>query len=180
VSRTTYAALFAKIGTTWGVGDGSTTFNVPPLNNRYIRHRQDAGAAGAVGTLQADQNKAHTHTGSGTTGNNSVGHTHPFSGTTGAMSANATHTHGLGGANTQAGSAIGGVTGGGGFNSAINPGTITIASANTDHTHNISGTTGANSVDHTHPFTFTSAGGSADGTEARPLSASLLICIRAL
>lgn len=31
VSRTTYAALFAKIGTTWGAGDGSTTFNVPNL-----------------------------------------------------------------------------------------------------------------------------------------------------
>lgn len=29
VSRTTYAALFAAIGTTWGNGDGSTTFNVP-------------------------------------------------------------------------------------------------------------------------------------------------------
>lgn len=29
VSRTTYAALFAAIGTTWGVGDGSTTFNLP-------------------------------------------------------------------------------------------------------------------------------------------------------
>lgn len=31
VSRTTYADLFAKIGTTWGPGDGSTTFNVPNL-----------------------------------------------------------------------------------------------------------------------------------------------------
>jgi microcystin-dependent protein len=29
VSRTTYAALFAKVGTTYGVGDGSTTFNLP-------------------------------------------------------------------------------------------------------------------------------------------------------
>lgn len=29
VSRTTYSALFSVIGTTWGVGDGSTTFNVP-------------------------------------------------------------------------------------------------------------------------------------------------------
>lgn len=30
VSRTTYATLFAKIGTTWGNGDGTTTFNLPP------------------------------------------------------------------------------------------------------------------------------------------------------
>lgn len=34
VSRTTYAALFAVIGTTFGVGDGSTTFNLPNLKNR--------------------------------------------------------------------------------------------------------------------------------------------------
>ena len=34
VSRSTYAALFAVIGTTFGVGDGSTTFNVPNYTNR--------------------------------------------------------------------------------------------------------------------------------------------------
>ena len=34
VSRTTYAALFAVIGTTWGTGDGSTTFNVPDFRGR--------------------------------------------------------------------------------------------------------------------------------------------------
>lgn len=32
VSRTTYSDLFAAIGTTWGVGNGSTTFNIPDLN----------------------------------------------------------------------------------------------------------------------------------------------------
>lgn len=36
VSRTTYAALFAAIGTTFGVGDGSTTFALPDLRARYI------------------------------------------------------------------------------------------------------------------------------------------------
>jgi microcystin-dependent protein len=34
VSRTTYAALFAAIGTSYGAGDGSTTFNVPELRGR--------------------------------------------------------------------------------------------------------------------------------------------------
>jgi microcystin-dependent protein len=34
VSRTTYATLFAVIGTSFGVGDGSTTFNVPDLRGR--------------------------------------------------------------------------------------------------------------------------------------------------
>ena len=36
ISRTTYANLFAKIGTTYGSGDGSTTFNIPDLRDRYI------------------------------------------------------------------------------------------------------------------------------------------------
>jgi microcystin-dependent protein len=36
VSRTTYAALFAAIGTTYGTGDGSTTFNVPDLIGRVV------------------------------------------------------------------------------------------------------------------------------------------------
>lgn len=35
VSRTTYAALFAAIGTLWGVGDGSTTFNLPNMKGRF-------------------------------------------------------------------------------------------------------------------------------------------------
>src|SRR3990167_1211944 len=34
VSRTTYANLFARIGETWGAGDGSTTFNVPNIQNK--------------------------------------------------------------------------------------------------------------------------------------------------
>lgn len=36
VNRTTYAALFAIIGTTWGVGNGTTTFNVPDLRGRTV------------------------------------------------------------------------------------------------------------------------------------------------
>lgn len=36
VSRTTYAALFAVIGTKYGSGDGSTTFNLPNLHHRFI------------------------------------------------------------------------------------------------------------------------------------------------
>ena len=36
ISRTTYSALFVVIGTTWGVGDGSTTFNLPDLKGRVL------------------------------------------------------------------------------------------------------------------------------------------------
>lgn len=52
VSRTTYAELFAAIGTIWGAGDGSTTFNVPNLAYRIIRST-DFGAH-PVGTLQGE------------------------------------------------------------------------------------------------------------------------------
>jgi hypothetical protein len=41
VSRTTYASLFAAISTTFGVGDGSTTFNVPDLRGEFIRGFSD-------------------------------------------------------------------------------------------------------------------------------------------
>lgn len=37
VSRTTYAALFAVIGTAFGTGDGSATFNVPDLRGEFVR-----------------------------------------------------------------------------------------------------------------------------------------------
>lgn len=37
LDRTTYADLFSAIGTTWGAGDGATTFTIPDLRNRFIR-----------------------------------------------------------------------------------------------------------------------------------------------
>lgn len=42
VSRTTYAALFTAIGTTFGVGDGSTTFNVPDMRGEFMRGWDDS------------------------------------------------------------------------------------------------------------------------------------------
>ena len=47
VSRSTYAALFDAIGTTYGAGNGTTTFNVPNLNNRFV---EGAASTGEVGT----------------------------------------------------------------------------------------------------------------------------------
>lgn len=59
VSRTTYAALFAIIGVSYGVGDGSTTFNVPNLIGYFIRGRDPSKRA--VGSTQAGQIQAHSH-----------------------------------------------------------------------------------------------------------------------
>ena len=67
VSRTTYAALFAAIGTLYGVGDGSTTFNLPDLRGYFVRGsgtNSDGTAAAGFGTRQADAFKSHSHTGS--------------------------------------------------------------------------------------------------------------------
>lgn len=57
VSRATYAALFAVIGTTFGSGDGSTTFNLPDLRGEFIRGLDDgrgADAGRSLGTAQGD------------------------------------------------------------------------------------------------------------------------------
>jgi microcystin-dependent protein len=43
VSRTTFAALFAVIGVTYGVGNGSTTFNLPDLRGRVTAGKDDMG-----------------------------------------------------------------------------------------------------------------------------------------
>lgn len=53
VSRTTYAALFAVIGTTYGVGDGSTTFNVPDLRDR-APYGRDTFTIGTTTTAEVD------------------------------------------------------------------------------------------------------------------------------
>jgi microcystin-dependent protein len=47
VSRTTYATLFAAIGTTYGAGNGSTTFNIPDGRDRSLRGK---GAATSLGS----------------------------------------------------------------------------------------------------------------------------------
>ena len=49
VSRTTYAALFAAIGTTYGTGDGSTTFNLPNLTDKFIQGSGTAGTSKSAG-----------------------------------------------------------------------------------------------------------------------------------
>lgn len=60
VSRTTYALLFAVIGTTWGVGDGSTTFNLPDLR-RASSVGAGGTATGALGNAVGSAGGAETH-----------------------------------------------------------------------------------------------------------------------
>jgi len=138
VSRTTYAALFAIMGTTYGVGDGSTTFNLPDKRERVSAMKTssasrltathfggDSTAMGAVGgleshTLTTAQLAAHTHTNSLT----DPGHTHNIT----------VNTSGGGGTVTQ------GAAGGSAVGTAIASNTtgisITNASAGSGTAHN--------------------------------------------
>ena len=64
VSRTTYSRLFSAIGTTFGVGDGSTTFNLPDLRGEFMRGWDDGrGVDGsrAFGSAQGGQIQSHEH-----------------------------------------------------------------------------------------------------------------------
>jgi microcystin-dependent protein len=64
VSRSTYATLFAAIATTYGSGDGSTTFNLPDLRGYFVRGsgtNSDSTVSGTFGTKQADAFQGHWH-----------------------------------------------------------------------------------------------------------------------
>lgn len=170
ISRTTYAAYFALVGTTFGVGDGTTTFNIPDLSNRVVAGLQMSGTAritvaggnfdgnvlGTTGGLQnhtmtSGELVAHTHTGtassssvtaSGTTSTESADHTH--SGTT---SSDGAHTHTTG----QTGSLLTGADTLGGSSPVLSGSATT--SSNGAHTHTL--TTGGVSATHTHTVTVT-------------------------
>lgn len=65
VSRSTYSALFTAISTTWGSGDGSTTFNVPDLRGEFIRgwdHGKGTDSGRSFASSQAGAVESHTHT----------------------------------------------------------------------------------------------------------------------
>ena len=68
VSRTTYARLFAVIGTTYGAGNGSTTFNLPDLRQRFPLGKAASGTGSTLGETGGAIN--HTH---------GMAHTHPMS-----------------------------------------------------------------------------------------------------
>jgi len=66
ISRTTYSTLYAAIGTAFGVGDGTTTFNLPDMKGQFVRGWNGTStgldANRAFGGTQTDNFKAHKHT----------------------------------------------------------------------------------------------------------------------
>lgn len=87
ISRSTYAALFAVLGDTYGTGDGSTTFNLPDFRGRApIGAGQGSGLtnralADSIGeeahALTSGENASHTHTGPSHTHTMAHDHTGP-------------------------------------------------------------------------------------------------------
>jgi microcystin-dependent protein len=155
ISRTTYAALFAIVSTTYGTGDGSTTFGLPDLRGRVIAGQDDMGGSsanrltGVTGSLNGDtlgaaggtethtlttaQLASHTHT--GTTGNESTTETHSYLQTI----ANTTNTTGAG------------------------VGVDVVSSLTTT-----GATTGSQSANHTHDFTTAAAGSGSAHPSVQP------------
>jgi microcystin-dependent protein len=100
VSRTTFGSLFTSIGTTWGIGDGSTTFTLPDLRNRAT-YGQDTNIGGLSNRITvAGSNFDGTVVGNagGLQNSNSVGaHVHTDSG----------HTHAIVGSDGNGGNVTG-------------------------------------------------------------------------
>ena len=64
VSRTTYSALFAVIGTTYGSGNGSSTFNLPDLRGEFVRgfdNGRGVDSGRSINNPQGSANQSHNH-----------------------------------------------------------------------------------------------------------------------
>jgi microcystin-dependent protein len=122
-SRTTYADLFAAIGTTWGAGDGSTTFNLPELRNLFF---VGAGITYTVGNTGGAT--THTHANAGDHSHNDAGnhqHTQAGTGSTGS------HSHGIGQGSDST--------------SLVNAASATLLVSHNTHTHGGTGSAGTHS-----------------------------------
>lgn len=168
---TMWSGSIAAIPAGWALCNG--TSGTPDLRDRFVVGAGSSYAVGNTGgantvTLDTTQIPSHTHTGSGTTGNNNVDHTHSGttastdlthshtgSGTTSSTNVDHTHsgttssvdlTHSHTGSGTSSGQSVGHTHSG------------TTGTESVGHTHTGSGTTSAVSNDHSHGFSGTTSG----------------------
>jgi len=189
VSRVTYAALFTAIGTTYGTGDGTNTFNIPDFRGVFPRGLDKSRGLDpnrALGVLQADDVKGHTHaitvntagghSHGGQTAGNNVNHQHYASGQTDTQG---DHNHGgPGGLNFVV---SGGPNAGGtglGYKQATTTGNAG------SHLHNIGFWTGIENQNHVHTIatdgahTHVTTAAQTGGTETRPQNLAVNFFIR--
>lgn len=141
VNRTTYADLFTAIGTAYGVGDGSTTFNLPDLRGRIPwgkgTHADIDTLGENDGVAVANRRPKHAHS---TSVSASVAGGHSHGGGTSGSSGSHSHSHGTAGG----GNSNGGTGGTAGFPSG------TSTSSSGSHSHSFSNTSSNGA--HTHGF----------------------------
>lgn len=166
ISRTTYATLFTLIGTAFGSGDGSSTFNLPDMRRRVPIGKSASDTIGNTdGLLEASRLLNHTHS--------VPAHTHDLSAHTHSIPA---HYHGMGtGADLNIGQANGtnadkgghtttidishGHTASSGNNTAGLTANATLANVSLDDPgHSHGGNTGSTNPTHSHTGTTNSAG----------------------
>ncbi|MDR3323131.1 MAG: tail fiber protein [Zoogloeaceae bacterium] len=129
LSRTDFAGLFSVIGTIYGAGDGSTTFNIPDCCGKFDRCWDNGGEVdpGRVfGSSQDSQNLAHTHNLSGTA-QSAGSHTHTIIGY-GGLTAGSMSVWAMGGTVSKSTAAAG------------------------DHTHTLSGTASSSGENESRPI----------------------------
>lgn len=162
VSRIAYAKLFAAIGTRFGAGDGSSTFNLPDLRGEFVRGWDDGrGVDGGreLGSYQGGSLQLHGHSGSAATAGK-----HGHSGKT---TVNGTHSHTMTFLRDR---------------SPVDPGNAVMGDENYygEQTHttskdgaHIHGLSIDQGGEHSHTITIGNTGGS----ETRPRNIALLACI---
>lgn len=167
--RSAYPDLFGKQGTTWGNADG-THFTLPNFTDTNRFPRAAGGSGPAAGTYQSNQNLAHSHAITGAPTVTSL--------TTDSQGAHVHAITDLGHVHRERVSALGGVFQATGANGSgvAQDGLVDTASATTGITINSAGA-------HTHAVSGTLSAGtlgtaSSGGTEARPESAAVLMCVR--
>jgi microcystin-dependent protein len=159
ISRSTYAALFAVIGTTYGIGNGASTFNIPDMRGRTpvgsgagagLTNRSLGASGGAeTHTLSVSEMPSHTHAG---TTNSSGVHSHSIT--------DPQHTH----TQTTINDDFNNSGGTGPSFSADSAGSRTWTNINSAATGIIIN----NSEAHTHTFTTDSTGGSDSHNNMQP------------
>ena len=156
VSRTTYAALFAIIGTNYGTGNGSSTFNLPDLRGEFVRgfdNGRGADSGRSIASSQGASNASHNHSIS-------------LSGTTSTKSLTGS-VQKISETFNNSGSTTGVFSKSTGFNAGFTPG----SPDNND--------TGSFSIDASHNHTFSASGTSGNqGSEARPRNVAMMYIIK--